>query len=79
MGLQGSPVACANCGADLTPRHGRIVVTMETGGEFPAGNGRVFKIPHGEVKLCAGCAAAGVRGEKLGLSDGPVERIASRQ
>lgn len=77
MELQGSSVACADCGAELTPRHGRIVVTMEIGG-FPAGNGRVVKIPRGEVKLCAGCAAKGIRGEKLGLFEGPTV-IASRQ
>lgn len=71
-------VACADCGADLTPRHGRIVVTMETGGEFPAGNGRVVKVPRGEVKLCAGCAKKGVRGEKLGLFE-EQKPIASRQ
>lgn len=78
--MQQSPeVACADCGADLAPHHGRIVVTMETGGEFPAGNGRVVRIPCGKVKLCAGCAAKGMRGEKLGLFEGPSEKIASRQ
>lgn len=78
MELQGPSVTCADCGADLTPRHGRIVVTMETGGEFPAGNGRMVRISPGEVKLCAGCAGKGVRGEKLGLFEGPTV-IAPRQ
>lgn len=77
---QRSPeVACADCGADLTLRHGRIVVTMETGGEFPAGNGRVVRVPRGEVKLCARCACKGMSGEKLGLFEGPATAIASRQ
>lgn len=55
--------------ADVRPYVSRptIVVTMQTGGEFPSGNGRVVKIPRGEVRLCAGCAARGIRGEKLGL------------
>lgn len=78
--MQRSPeVACADCGADLAPRHGRVVVTMETGGEFPAGNGRVVRVPRSEVKLCASCAGKGMRGEKLGLFEGPADRIASRQ
>ena len=84
MDLQQRPpeVACADCGADLTPRHGRIVVTMETGGEFVAGyDGRKPRhvvVPRGEVKLCAKCAEKGIRGEKLGLFEGPTV-IASRQ
>lgn len=77
MALPEASVACADCGADLTTR--RIVVTMETGGEFPAGNGRVVRVPRGEVKLCAKCAGKGMRGEKLGLFKGPADRIASRQ
>lgn len=73
-----APLTCVDCGADLTPRHGRIVVTMEIGGEFPAGNGRAVRVPRGEVKLCAGCAAKGVRGDKLGLFEEP-KPIAPRQ
>jgi hypothetical protein len=75
MGLQGSPVTCADCGADLTPRHGRIVVTMETGHSHRGAP----LVPRAEVKLCVGCAAKGVSGEKLGLFDGPSDKIASRQ
>lgn len=62
---------CADCGAGLTPRHGRIVVTMETGAPH-------LRKPTGEVKLCVGCAGKGMRGEKLGLFEGPTV-IASRQ
>ncbi len=77
MELQGSPVACADCGADLTPCHGRVVVTMETGGEVPGLRGKPL-VPRGKISLCAGCAGKGIRGEKLGLIDAPSE-IASRQ
>lgn len=75
MALQGSPVACGDCGADLTPRHGRIVVTMETG---HSNRGEIL-VPRGEVKLCAACAGKGMRRDKLGLLDGADERIASPQ
>ena len=64
--------ACADCGADLTPRHGRVVVTMQTGAPH-------LRRPTGEVKLCAGCAGKGTRRDKLGLFEGPSEKIASRQ
>lgn len=40
---------------------------METGGEFPAGHGRMVRIPRGEVRLCAGCAGKGITGEKMGM------------
>lgn len=72
MALPEAPLTCADCGADLTPRHGLIVATMETG---PAH----LRRSTGEIKLCAGCADKGIRGEKLGLFEGPAERIALRQ